>query len=80
MFAKLRLLGCITGLVLASANPPASPAQPAQLPPPTLVQPPAPNTVAATVNGQPILELAVYRGLLRESPANRDAARKDVLN
>ncbi|MCI0638540.1 MAG: peptidylprolyl isomerase, partial [Gemmataceae bacterium] len=33
-----------------------------------------------TVNGQPILELAVYRGLLRESPANRDAARKDVLN
>jgi parvulin-like peptidyl-prolyl isomerase len=36
--------------------------------------------VAATVNGQPILELAVYRGLLREDPKKWSTVRKDVLN
>ncbi|MCI0378231.1 MAG: peptidylprolyl isomerase [Gemmataceae bacterium] len=80
MFARLRLLTCIGALAFVSAHPSVAPAQDAKLPPPTLVQPPAPNAVAATVNGQPVLELAVYRGLLRESPSNRDAARKEVLN
>ncbi len=36
--------------------------------------------MAATVNGQAIPELAVYRGLLRVPPQAREQARKDVLN
>ncbi len=47
----------------------------AELPPP-----PAATVVAATVNGQPIAELAVFRGLLREDPKNWPMVRKDVLN
>jgi peptidyl-prolyl cis-trans isomerase C len=36
--------------------------------------------VAATVNGQPIYELAVQRGLERVPPAKRASARPDLLN
>jgi len=54
------------------------------LPPPSkepdLPPPPAPNVVAATVNGQAIPELAVFRGLLREDPKKWALVRKDVLN
>jgi len=53
-----------------------------KLPLPTEVikpTPPPADTVAATVNGEKILELAVFRGTLRENPKNRDAVRKEVL-
>ncbi|MCS7045904.1 MAG: peptidylprolyl isomerase [Gemmataceae bacterium] len=57
--------------------------QPEPVPPPAGLQlpPPPPATaIAATVNGQPIPELSVYRGLLREPPKNWPTARKEVLN
>src|SRR5262245_11037034 len=49
---------------------------------PLLKLPPAPpaTLVAATVNGQEILELDVYRGLLREDPKIWADARKEVVN
>src|SRR5207244_1731773 len=56
---------------------------PAPVPPPSkdLEAPPPPpaTAIAATVNGQPIYEIAVYRGLLREDPAKWTAVRKEVL-
>src|SRR5262245_40981135 len=42
--------------------------------------PPSREIVAARVNGQTILELSVYRGLLRHPPQRREELRKDVLN
>jgi parvulin-like peptidyl-prolyl isomerase len=68
-------------------TPPAPPAAAATPPPPapppstpTQAPPPA-TTVAATVNGQPIPELSVYRALLREpQPARRAALRPEVIN
>ena len=52
-----------------------------QEPPPAGVPaPPAAAAVAATVNGQDIPEMAVYRGLLREDPKNCAAARKEIVN
>jgi parvulin-like peptidyl-prolyl isomerase len=47
---------------------------------PPVKPPPAPTVVAARVNGQEILELAVYRGLLRERIENWSAARQEILN
>lgn len=60
-----------------TATPPPAPpkGQTIAVPPP----PPA-SAVAATVNGQPIPELAVYRVLIREQPQNREQARKEVLD
>lgn len=56
--------------------PPAAPkGQAIPVPPP-----PSASAVAATVNGQPIPELAVYRVLIREQPQNREQARKEVLD
>src|SRR4029077_5937083 len=55
--------------------PPPPPSKEPELPPP----PPA-NILAATVNGQTIPEMAVYRGLLREHPQRWVTVRKDVLN
>ena len=85
MFARLWLwssvLGCALGVSdsrSANAQPPVStlsPSKEAELPPP-----PAANLVAATVNGQSIAEMAVFRGLLREDPKNWPTVRKDVLN
>src|SRR5262245_55348191 len=40
----------------------------------------APNAVAATVNGQPILESAVQRGLKRVPPARHAEARPEIIN
>jgi parvulin-like peptidyl-prolyl isomerase len=54
----------------------AQPAQPAKNDPP----PPARDLVAARVNGQPIQEIAVYRGIMNVPPQRRQDARKDVLN
>jgi hypothetical protein len=47
---------------------------------PPKVEPPPRDLIAARVNGQAILELAVYRGLMRVPPHRREEARKDVLN
>lgn len=46
---------------------------------PTPSTPPAQNTVAATVNGQPIYEVAVQRGLARIPPVKREEARPELL-
>ena len=42
--------------------------------------PPKADVKAATVNGQVIPELAVYRGLMRVDPAKRAEARKEVVS
>jgi peptidyl-prolyl cis-trans isomerase C len=55
----------------------------AQVPAPVPVagdMPPKADVKAATVNGQVIPELAVYRGLMRVAPAKRAEARAEVLN
>jgi peptidyl-prolyl cis-trans isomerase C len=62
----------------APANPqtpklPTPPAQPAPPPPPPAKQ------VAATVNGQPIYELALYRATVRFPDSKRGEARAEVL-
>ena len=95
MFARTRLLCVVLGLTLAlcalrttlaQEKPPAPPpaAGPSSAPPPSktpeLPPAPAPTVIAATVNGQPITELSVYRGLMRENPKNWTAARKEILN
>lgn len=59
-------------------SPPMSPlgqAQGAVMPPP-----PALDVVAATVNGRPIPEIAIYRALMQVPPANWNAARPSILN
>ncbi len=43
-------------------------------------KPPAPSEVAATVNGEAISELAVFRALVQEPPKRRAVVRKEVLN
>jgi peptidyl-prolyl cis-trans isomerase C len=50
-------------------------------PPPVNTAPPA-DAVAATVNGQPIPEIAVYRAMesVKVAAAQRDAVRRDVIN
>ena len=68
-------IGLANAQPVAAQAPPPAPAKDPELPPP----PPA-NAIAATVNGQPILELAVFRGLLREDPKKWATVRKDVLN
>ena len=79
MFARLCVLSALLawGATSACAQSPVVPVsnKEAELPPP-----PAATVVAATVNGQPIAELAVFRGLLREDPKNWPMVRKDVLN
>lgn len=59
--------------------------QPTPLPPPAAAPIPAaphlpPNAAAATVNGQPILESAVQRGLRRVPPQRQAEARPEILN
>jgi peptidyl-prolyl cis-trans isomerase C len=67
-------------LALAQTPPPAGevpqiPQKKAQLPPP-----PAATAVAATVNGQAIPELAVYRAFLHEPSGYNEANRKEMLD
>ncbi|MGF1583182.1 MAG: peptidylprolyl isomerase [Gemmataceae bacterium] len=49
---------------------------------PKVQLPPAPSAtaVAATVNGEPVMELAVYRALSRIPPTHWDKARSEVVN
>jgi len=66
---------------LRAQEPKAIPIPPPATPPaPAAVAPPPATAVAATVNGQPILELAVYRALLRDDPAQREKLRTEVIN
>jgi len=73
--SRLPFGACVTfGLLTAPAfaqQPPATP-----VPAPT----PAPNAVAAVVNGQPVPEVAVQRGLKRVPPADHPKARPEILN
>jgi peptidyl-prolyl cis-trans isomerase C len=77
MFARTRLafLACV---LLSSAGVLA--AQPMPIPLPKAPPAPGREVVAARVNGQVVPELAVYRGLMRFPPDQRDEARKNVLN
>lgn len=61
-------------LIAPSTPPPSAPSMP---PPPP---PPPANAVAATANGQPILEMAVYRALRRIPPDKHAVARPDTIN
>src|SRR5262245_37494676 len=63
-------LGLACGPVAAQETIPARPAQANA----------AANSVAATVNGQPIYESAVQRGLKRVPPDKHAEARKDILD
>jgi parvulin-like peptidyl-prolyl isomerase len=67
-------------LIVGGASTAWSQAPAEKLAEPMKPTPPAATAVAATVNGQPILELQVYRGLMREQPKNWAAARKEILN
>lgn len=60
-----------------SAPTPIPPPAKAPIPPPP---PPAADAVAATVNGQAIPELAVYRATLHDNPKDREKLRADVIN
>ncbi|HVS34020.1 MAG TPA: peptidylprolyl isomerase [Gemmataceae bacterium] len=51
-----------------------------QAQPPAPAAPAASSSVAARVNGQPILESALQRGLGRVPPAKLEEARKEILN
>ncbi len=85
MFARFWLWMAVTGLAVSLAQPQSINAQEKiQVPAPTkeaeLPPPPDAKLIAATVNGQPIQELAVFRGLLREDPKKWATVRKDVLS
>ncbi len=69
----LFVLAAATSAVTAQA-PPAPPPMP-----PTPVTPPA-TAVAATVNGQPIMEMAVFRALRPVPDAKKGEARAEILN
>jgi peptidyl-prolyl cis-trans isomerase C len=82
MFARFWIWIGVIGLAIGVSSPVLSqervttpPGKDADLPPP-----PDAHVLAATVNGQPIAELAVFRGLLREDPKRWSSVRKDVLN
>src|SRR5213596_2100066 len=78
VFAALNLCA---SLALAQTTPPGDKTPPpAPTPVPIAETPPPADAIAAVVNGQPVLELAVFRGLLRVNPQFRDKARSEVLN
>jgi parvulin-like peptidyl-prolyl isomerase len=68
-----------------AAQPPGGTPPGATLAPPSVVPPaakpePRPTGVAATVNGQQIPEVAVYRALRQFPPAHHELARKEITN
>src|SRR5262249_34198888 len=77
ILVALSLLICLGVAVAQEPPPPAPPPVVKEEPEPP---PPAADAVAATVNGQAIPELAVYRGLQRVPPKHREQARKDILS
>ena len=52
---------------------------PAPVTPPAEALPVRPTGIAATVNGQPINEVVVYRALRQFPPSNQESARKDII-
>ena len=81
MFMRIRfpLIGCALLLVVGALA--GQPTPPPPIPPKATVEVvPAKDLVAASVNGQTIPELALYRGLLGVAPTRREAMRKEVLN
>ncbi len=84
------LIGLVCGPVPAQEKiaPPTPPAQlPPAVPPQPAPPPPAATAVALTVNGEPIMELAVHRALRADSPAGRalppekrEQMRKEVIS
>jgi peptidyl-prolyl cis-trans isomerase C len=83
LFARMLFAAIAVGLLLAARAAAQTPEQkPLPATPPTPMAPPAPpaTAVAATVNGQDVPELSVYRALLREHPDNWSKARDPVLN
>ena len=80
---RAALLGVLVAVAVAPAQAPApTAAEPA--PPPTVPASPAPPVrptgVAATVNGQEIPEVAVWRALRQFPPTEHLAARKEILD
>jgi parvulin-like peptidyl-prolyl isomerase len=81
MRAIRRPCGAILALTLTCLPVLAQNAPPTTPPPPAKPLPaPAANAVAATVNGQPIPETAVWRGLVRVPPDKHAEARPQILN
>jgi peptidyl-prolyl cis-trans isomerase C len=87
MFAKLRFspillaFNLVGGLALAQAPKSGETIPPPKAPPVPIVDTPPPaDAIAAVVNGQPIMEMAVFRGLLGVNPQLRDKARPEVIN
>jgi hypothetical protein len=85
MSAKKMRLGIVLLLVVAGvagavvwAQTGGTPATPAPKAP--AVPPPPPDQVAATVNGQPIYEIAVYRIIMSVALKDWDDARKDAID
>lgn len=84
-FLRPLLASLLTALgslaAIAQQPPPPATKPPATVPAVTLPAPkPArPTGIAATVNGQPILEVAVQRGLKRVPPARHAEARPEIL-
>lgn len=68
------------GNPLPVAPPSVSPPPPVGLTQPTPMPEPRPTGTAATVNNQPIPEVAVYRALRQVAPTNHEMARKEILN
>jgi parvulin-like peptidyl-prolyl isomerase len=94
MMTRLISIGLLLSASLAVAQtPPVPPPMPpaGQIPPPPATQvpppkkaelppPPAATAVAATVNGQPIPALAVYRAFLHEPAGYTEENKKEMLN
>ncbi|MBI3408612.1 MAG: peptidylprolyl isomerase [Planctomycetes bacterium] len=85
MFTHGRVIGGILvivslGFAIPQADAQTTPAKDSTPPKDQAPPPPAPTAVAATVNGQVIPELAVYRGIIRANPKQRDEAAKEILN
>jgi parvulin-like peptidyl-prolyl isomerase len=82
--AAAALLASAVATAAAAQAPPPPPAQPALggVAPPAVAGPaePRPTGVAAKVNGQDVPEVAVYRALRQFPPAEREVARKEILN
>ena len=82
MPAPTRRVVALLGLALLAA--PVAAQQPAPVPPPippaAVAQPARPTGVAATVNGQPIPEVAVWRALRQFPAEEHPVARKEILN
>jgi parvulin-like peptidyl-prolyl isomerase len=78
MRQAVRFILAVSAAAFLSWSAVAQQAQQTQAPAPK--EAPAPTGVAATVNGQPILEVAVQRGLKRVPPARHSEARVEILD